>query len=193
MEQFINWYNEYEGLLLVKAAVAHVYFESIHPFEDGNGRVGRLLVEKILSQGLKEPTFIAISKTLNEEKKKYYQELEKCNCTLNIDEWIAFFSSKIIEAQKASLALLQFLVLKSKMLTALSSDLNERQEKVLLRMFKEGPGGFKGGLSAENYISITKTSRATATRDLHDLIQKKALIKQGELKHTRYFINSNYE
>jgi len=81
------------------------------------------------------------------------------------------------------------LIEKSKMLTTLSGQLNPRQEKVLLRMFAEGPSGFRGGLSAENYIAITKTSRATATRDLIDLIQKGALLKTGELRHTRYWLN----
>jgi Fic family protein len=56
-------------------------------------------------------------------------------------------------------------------------------------MFAEGPSGFKGGLSAENYIAITKTSRATATRDLNELVQMKVLVKAGELRHTRYKLN----
>jgi Fic family protein len=66
---------------------------------------------------------------------------------------------------------------------------NERQEKALGRMFREGPSGFKGGLSAENYISITRTSRATATRDLHDLVEQGALTRTGERRHTRYWLN----
>ena len=192
MNQFIDWYNNYKGLVLVKAAIAHVYFESIHPFEDGNGRIGRLIVEKILSQGLQQPSLIAISKRLEEQKKEYYKELEKCNRRLEIDEWISYFITKIIEAQQSSLVLLEFLILKSRILSKISSDLNERQLKVLLRIFKEGPSGFQGGLSAENYISITKTSRATATRDLSDLVNKQVLIKTGELKHSRYFINQQF-
>ena len=75
------------------------------------------------------------------------------------------------------------------MLTTLSPVLNPRQKKTLLRMFAEGPRGFKGGLSAENYIAITKTSRATATRDLVDLCAKKGFSENGELRHTRYFLN----
>ena len=67
--------------------------------------------------------------------------------------------------------------------------LNERQDKAVARMFKEGIDGFKGGLSAENYIAITRTSRATATRDLQDLVEKGALTKTGELRHTRYYMN----
>lgn len=67
--------------------------------------------------------------------------------------------------------------------------MNPRQEKVLARMFREGPDGFKGGLSAENYISITRTSSATATRDLQDLVSKGALVRTGERKYTRYTLN----
>ena len=77
------------------------------------------------------------------------------------------------------------------MLNALSDQTNSRQMKVLLRMFAEGPNGFKGGLSAEKYIAITKTTRATATRDLTDLVEKGALVKSGELRHTRYRLNLN--
>jgi Fic family protein len=67
--------------------------------------------------------------------------------------------------------------------------LNQRQEKVLARIFREGTDGFTGGLSANNYISITKTSRATATRDLQELVEMEALYKTGELKQTRYYLN----
>ncbi len=66
---------------------------------------------------------------------------------------------------------------------------HERQEKALLRMFAEGPQGFKGGLSSENYLSITKTSKATATRDLTDLVDKGVLQRSGELRYTRYHLN----
>jgi Fic family protein len=69
--------------------------------------------------------------------------------------------------------------------------LNERQAKAIARMFREGPGGFKGGLSADNYLKITGTSRATATRDLQDLVEKGALSRTGERRHTRYWLNLN--
>lgn len=84
---------------------------------------------------------------------------------------------------------MDFYVAKAKLYEKLRGQLNERQEKVLARMFKEGIDGFKGGLSAENYISIAKTSRAITTRDLQDLLQKGALTKTGELRHTRYHLN----
>ena len=192
METFLNWFNSKEASqsVLGRAAIAHVYFESIHPFEDGNGRIGRAIVEKALSESVGKPVLIAISRILEKKKKQYYEELGHCNRTLNVDRFVNFFSDVILEAQKDSLALLQFLIEKSKLLSRLSGQLNERQEKVLLRIFAEGLNGFSGGLSAENYISITKTSKATATRDLNDLVEKEALKKTGQLRHTRYWLNS---
>lgn len=190
MSQFIDWFNSAQNMpTLERAAIAHIYFESIHPFEDGNGRIGRALVEKVLSQGIKKPVLIAVSKTLEKRKKEYYEGLERCNCTLKVDHWIQFFAEVILQAQEESLSLLYFLIEKAKLLKSLDGSLNPRQEKALLRMFAEGIEGFKGGLSAENYISITKASRATTTRDLTDLVEKGALIRTGELRHTRYWLN----
>ena len=190
----LTWFNQSKqhGSILVRAAITHVYFESIHPFEDGNGRIGRALVEKALSQSLDQPTLIAVSQVITRRKKEYYAALGLCNTTLDIDRWITFFSEVIVEAQEESLNLINFLLAKSKLMSELKGEINERQEKVLLRMFAEGVKGFSGGLSAENYIRITKTSRATATRDLADLIEKGALYKTGRLRHTRYWINMDY-
>lgn len=190
MTGFIDWFNSTEGSesILGRAAIAHVYFESIHPFEDGNGRIGRVLSEKILSQGVGRPVLIAISKILEKRKKEYYSALEKCNRTMQIQPWVEFFAEIVLQAHEESMSLLCFLIEKAKMLSALSSQINPRQTKVLLRMFAEGPSGFKGGLSAANYISITKTTRATATRDLTDLVEKGALVKAGDLRHTRYWL-----
>jgi Fic family protein len=126
---------------------------------------------------------------LEKRKKEYYAALEKCNRSLEVEQWVEFFGSIIIEAHKESMSLLTFLIEKSKTLNALSGQINPRQAKVLLRMFAEGPSGFKGGLSAENYIAMTKTTRSTATRDLTDLIKKGALVKTGKLRHTRYQLN----
>jgi Fic family protein len=191
MTAFIHWFNSSDRSesILARAAISHVYFESIHPFEDGNGRIGRALVEKILSQGVRRPILIAVSKTLEKRKKEYYAALEKCNYTIEVQSWVEFFSEIILQAHQESMHELYFLIEKAKMLNALEGQINPRQLKVLLRMFAEGPSGFRGGLSAENYISITKATRATATRDLADLVQKRALLKTGELRYTRYRLN----
>jgi len=191
MERYLKWMNK-ESLslpILARAAIGHLYFENIHPFEDGNGRIGRVLVEKILSQGAQKLALIAVSQILEKRKKEYYSQLQKCNRSLDASEWIEFFGGIILEAQDEAMELLYFLIAKAKLLQAYSGQINARQEKVLLRMFAEGPRGFKGGLSAENYLAITKTSRATATRDLNDLVEKGILVKIGKLRHTRYHLN----
>lgn len=191
MALFVNWYNATKNSdsILGRAALAHVYFESIHPFEDGNGRIGRILVEKSLSQGIGKPILIAVSKFIEKNKREYYSELARCNRTLEIQPWVEFFANMIMQAQEDSMKLLHFLLNKSRLFTALAGKLNPRQEKALLRMFAEGPDGFVGGLSAEKYIAITRAPRATTTRDLNDLVEKGALKKAGELRHTRYWLN----
>ena len=99
----------------------------------------------------------------------------------------------VIRHQPHATAGVDFYVAKARLYERLRGRLNERQEKVIARMFREGIDGFKGGLSAENYISITRTSRATATRDLQDLVAMGALTRSGELKHTRYRLDLSGE
>ena len=191
MTLFITWFNSNtrSESILGRAAIAHIYFESIHPFEDGNGRIGRVLSEKMLAQCVGQPLLIAVSRCIEKNKKQYYTELEKCNRTLNVSDWVAFFSDMILKAQSDSMQWLQFIIDKAKILSKVTGQINPRQEKILLRMFLEGPDGFTGGISAEKYIGITGSSRATATRDLSDLVEKEALKKTGELRHTRYWLN----
>jgi len=189
MSAFIEWFNAPGSSILGRAAIAHLYFESIHPFEDGNGRIGRVLVEKLLSRAVGRPVLLAISQVLEARKKEYYAGLELCNRTLNVQHWVEFFSESLIEAHEESVRWLYFLMQKSKMMSLLADKLNPRQIKALLRMFSEGPNGFQGGMSAEKYIAITKTTRATATRDLVQLVEMNVLNKTGELKHTRYHLN----
>lgn len=114
--------------------------------------------------------------------------LEKSNKGNEITEWLRYFANTIRAAQDETQTLIDFVIAKARFFDRFRGQLNERQEKVVVRMFREGPKGFKGGLSAENYIKIAGTSRATATRDLQDLVQKDALAKTGELKGTRYFL-----
>ncbi|HEY7247633.1 MAG TPA: Fic family protein [Xanthobacteraceae bacterium] len=174
---------------LTRAALLHLYFVCIHPFEDGNGRIGRALAEKALAQNLGRPTLIALAYTIERKRKDYYAALERNNKELRIDGWMTYFADTVLQAQDTTIKRVDFYIAKAKFYANLRDRLNERQAKVIARMFREGIDGFKGGLSAESYISISKTSRATATRDLQDLLQKGALTKTGELRHTRYFLN----
>jgi Fic family protein len=195
MKQFITWFNRtapggLEPLSAVtRAGVAHLYFESIHPFEDGNGRIGRALAEKSLAQSLGQPSLIALAATILAWRARYYAALEAANKSNEITEWLAWFAGTTIEAQRRTLALIEFLIDKTKLLDRIRGELNDRQEKALVRMFKEGPQGFKGGMSAGKYSTITGASPATTTRDLTDLTEKGALVREGERRHARYKLN----
>lgn len=190
MEKFINWFNgkNYPHTPVLKASLAHLYFELIHPFEDGNGRIGRALVEKYLSINFEHPILLSLSSIIQEEKKIYYENLQKYSTTLEITPWIEYFSKVIIKAQELAFEEVKFLIKKSHFLQKHASFMNKRQEKVILRIFREGVKGFKGGLSAENYQKITQSSSSSATRDLQDMVLKNILIKTGERKHTRYWL-----
>ncbi len=194
MNAFVEWFNDTapDGKrplpALTRAGIAHLYFVSIHPFEDGNGRIGRALSEKALAQNLGQPSLIALAYTIERARKAYYAALESSNKDTEITDWLVYFAETILEAQRNTIKRVDFYVAKAKFYEKLRGQLNERQEKVIARIFREGIDGFKGGLSAENYISLTKTSRATATRDLQDLVAMGALTKTGELRHTRYHL-----
>ena len=176
---------------LTRAGIAHLYFVSIHPFEDGNGRIARALAEKSLAQAVGHPTLIAIAQTINDNRKEYYHTLEKNSKELEITNWLTFFAQTVLDAQFRTLRSIEFIIAKSKFFTIFDAQLNPRQRKALLRVFEEGPKGFTGGLSAANYRSITLAPSATATRDLTDLTTKGALMRTGTRKSTRYFLNLN--
>ena len=101
-------------------------------------------------------------------------------------DWLAWFAGVAIEGQRRTTASVEFLIEKTKLLDRVRGALNVRQEKALLRMLREGPEGFRGGLSAGNYVTITGASPATATRDLADLVGKGVLVRSGELRYARY-------
>jgi len=195
MMSYIDWFNEtnrgnkMELPALVRSAIAHLYFECIHPFEDGNGRIGRALSEKSLSQSIGKPTLIALSHVIEERKKDYYKALEMNNKDLDISDWIAYFCEMVLDAQAFTQRTIDFVIEKGKFYSRFQDKLNERQISVVERIFKEGFKGFDGGLSSKNYQSISGAPSATATRDLTRLVEMGAFVKEGELKGTRYYLN----
>jgi Fic family protein len=195
MARFIKWFAHSapggaEPLPAVtRAGIAHLYFESIHPFEDGNGRIGRAIAEKALAQNVGQPTLIVLAATILARRTSYYAALEVASRNNDITDWLAWFAGITIEAQRRTLALIDLLIDKAKLFDRLEGQLNERQSKALLRMFREGPEGFKGGLSAGKYSTITDASPATATRDLVDLVEKGALVRTGARRHARYTLS----
>ena len=194
MKHFARWFNrtapngEEELPALTRAGLAHIYFESIHPFEDGNGRIGRAISEKALAQAAGRPTLTALAATILARRKAYYAALEAANKDNNTTPWLCWFAGIALEAQGRTAVYLDFLFNKTRLLDSLRGELNDRQQKALLRMLREGPQGFRGGLSAGNYATITGASPATATRDLADLVEKGALVRTGERRHARYAV-----
>ena len=196
MSGFVAWFNatapNQPGAIvnpLVRASIAHLYFESIHPFEDGNGRIGRVIAEKSLAQSMEQPMLLSLSRTIDADKKRYYEALQQGQQTNDLTDWLRYFSDVITTAQADFQATLQFVIQKTRFFDSYKNALNDRQQRVLARMFAEGPDGFTGGMNARKYVSISKTSKATATRDLQDLVEKQLFIAVGSGRGSRYEFN----
>ena len=191
MDRFVDWFNRKTetadpAAALEAAAVAHLYFECIHPFEDGNGRIGRALAEKALARMLGRPTLLPLSAEICREKKGYYAALNQANRSLDITEWLGWFAQIAIQAQEYGKQSLVCVLAQARVFDRLQGQVNARQEKALLRLFEAEPEGFEGGMSAKNYQSITGASESSATRDLTALVGWGVLHKSGERRHTRY-------
>ncbi|MBR9917872.1 Fic family protein [bacterium] len=193
IQVFIQWFNDTAPggpkeikYAPVRASICHLYFESIHPFEDGNGRIGRALAEKCLSQTSGQPVLLSLSATIESNKKAYYKELQMGQRSNEITSWLIYFTNTIIDAQLRAEGLINFTLAKAKFFDRYQDDLNLRQLKVINRMLEEGPEGFEGGMNARKYIGIAKTSKATATRDLQDLVEIGAFVPVGKGRSTRY-------
>ena len=195
MDAFVAWFADSAPggarplPALTRAGLAHLYFVCIHPYEDGNGRIARALAEKALSQAVGRPSLIALSPVVQRKRATYYDALEANNKDMDAGDWLTYFAATILDAQAYTQRVIDFLIAKAKLYDRARDQLNARQARAVARMFREGPEGFKGGLSAGNYISITGAPRATATRDLADLVAKGVLTVSGALKSTRYALN----
>jgi Fic family protein len=196
MTHFVAWFNSTspgaaQAILnpLLRSAIAHLYFESIHPFEDGNGRIGRALAEKALHQGLGQPILISLSQVIESDKKSYYGQLKIAQSGFQIDSWLRYFAAVAVKAQENAEELISFSLSKTRLFDKYKSELNDRELKAIARMLEEGPEGFEGGMNAKKYIGITGASKATATRDLQHLRDIGVLIPEGSGRSVRYLLN----
>jgi len=177
MADFINWFNETapEGGKVklpapVRAAVLHLYFETIHPFADGNGRIGRALSEVALSQELGSPVLLSLSSVIQKRRSEYYDELNLASRGgIDITRWVVWFVTLVLQAQMDAREMIMFVLAKARFWDKYASQLNERQVRAIKRMMREGPDGFTGGMSPRKYVAITGCAKATATRDLAEL------------------------
>ena len=178
MKRFITWFNtENELDLVLKAAIAHLWFVTIHPFDDGNGRITRALTDMLLAQSDgSSQRFYSMSAQIRIERKQYYEILEKTQKgSLDITGWIKWFLSCLINALKATDTILNRVLFKAGFWNRHAKTIiNERQEKLLNKILD----GFEGKLTSSKWAKIAKCSKDTAIRDINDLINKNILKKE---------------
>jgi Fic family protein len=175
---FLDWFNNnVKTDLVLKAAIAHLWFITIHPFEDGNGRITRALTDMLLAQSDKSnQRFYSMSAQIQIERKEYYEILEKTQKgNLNITEWIRWFLNCLINSLKSTDTVLIRVLFKADFWTKHSKiSVNERQKKLLNKLLD----GFDGKLTSSKWAKIAKCSKDTAIRDINDLIDKDILQKE---------------
>ncbi|MDP3252305.1 MAG: Fic family protein [Hydrogenophaga sp.] len=201
MQAFLDWFastrpgqaqagTPLDGI--ARAAIAHLWFESIHPFEDGNGRIGRAIIDLALAQDAAAPQrLVSLSHQLLAQRRGYYDALQAAqHGGTDVSAWVLWFVQQYLHACDHTGSLIQVTLEKSRFWAQhASAELNARQRKVVQRLLDDGDGGFLGGLNAEKYIKMTRTSKATATRDLSHLVADGLLFTRGQGKALRYFIN----
>jgi Fic family protein len=193
---FIAWFNQSRQDLaldpLLRAGIAHLWFVTLHPFDDGNGRIARALTDLALAQAEHHSIrFYAMAATIMAQREDYYRVLERTQRDgLDITDWLEWFLTVLRRTLDHALDQVQHVLLKSRFWQQhRQTVLNERQIKAINRLLDAGPGGFEGGINARKYMGLTKASKATATRDLTDLLEKGLLERQiGAGRSTGYEI-----
>jgi hypothetical protein len=195
MARFLDWYNQTSPLSrdkklsgIAKAGIAHLRFEVIHPFDDGNGRVGRAIADHALSQSLGYPTTACLATAIEGDKKSYYLALEEASRGgLEVNTWLDYFADTVIKAQEIAREEVDFVLAMTRFYEAYGDQLNDRQARMVSWVFAEGRKGFEGGISTKKYEAITKCPNRTASRDLSDLAAKGIIIPlPGGGRTTRY-------
>lgn len=179
MDQFIKWFNtSSETDLVIKSALAHFWFVTIHPFDDGNGRIARAIADMLLARSEKSnQRFYSMSSQIMRERKAYYKILERCQRgALDITPWIEWFLNCLQNAIATSEETLQIVLAKARFWTVHTGEsFNERQRTILNRLLD----GFVGKLNSSKWAKLTNCSQDTALRDINDLLERKILIKEN--------------
>lgn len=181
---------------IVRAGLVHLWFEAIHPFEDGNGRVGRALAERALAQDLRSAQRLSsLSQQLWIDRTGYYAQLQAATRRpdLDVTAWLLWFVGCVERACDAATAHMQAALAQQRWWTLAQTrlpGLSASQRKILARLHRAGPEGFLGGMTTEKYVKLTGVSRATAWRELDELRTHALLIRSGDGRATRYALNA---
>ena len=177
MSRFLKWYNTAPAVdPVIQSALAHFWFVTIHPFEDGNGRIARAIADLMLARSEKTAQrFYSMSAQIQRERKAYYDAMERCQKgTLDITEWIEWFLNCLQHAIAASEQTLEAVLAKAGFWKAHAGEsINERQRKVINRLLD----GFEGKLTSSKWAKLTKCSQDTALRDISDLVSRRILAR----------------
>jgi Fic family protein len=183
VKRFLTWFQsspeELDGL--VRSAIAHLRFVTIHPFEDGNGRIARAIADMALAQDDNmDYRLYSMSAQIRADRDDYYDLLERTQKgSGDITEWIVWFLGCLKRAIQRSNSEIRKVMDKARLWEKIAHlGLNERQRKVVNRLLEFGPGGFEGGMTNRKYRGMTKTTRETAKRDISDLVTKGILVKR---------------
>ncbi len=186
VDALLKWISASDESVYIKSALAHLWFVSIHPYDDGNGRIARAIADYILSSSEERHTdfkLYSLSTAIYEQRKAYYDMLDKTtNLLINRDfdftSWVKWHLEIINQAMINAQKEIEYLVEKTKFWDKHRTDaLNERQIKVLNKVLSVGKENFEGGISTKKYISMTKVSKATAIRDIQDLVEKGCVVQ----------------
>ena len=199
MDQLIVWFNQSsvgtDGL--VRAALAHLWFEAIHPFEDGNGRLGRALVEIALAQDLHTKHRLwSLSQQIWLDRSAYYTELENATgqAQMDVTTWVQWFVGCIEKAADAAYLSMQTAVKKTHFWSLVREhfpNLNASQSKAINKLYDVGPEGFKAGMSTQKYVHLCSVSRTTAYRELTAMRDMGLLDQVGEGRATGYKLRAS--
>ena len=187
MERFLNWFNRSSGLdPVLKAAVAHFWFVTIHPFDDGNGRIARAIADMALSRAdSSKDRFYSMSSGIEAERKEYFVQLESSQRgSLDITSWLAWFLGCLDRAITAADTMLGSVLHKARLWQRINTKpVNERQRKVINRMLED----WKGHLNTSKYAGLAGCSKDTALRDIRELLERGILVKNvGGGRSTSY-------
>jgi Fic family protein len=198
VDAFLTWFNQtnpntgsqpMDGL--VRAAISHLWFETLHPFDDGNGRIGRALLQLALGQDMGQPgRIVTLSRQIESCKHRYYSELERAQRSKSMDvtAWVEWMLAQFSLASEFASRTIDSAIQRIRFQALMSSvPLNARQQKTMKKILDAGPKGFEGGMTTRKHERISQTSTPTAARDLIELERLGLLKRYGAGRSTRYY------
>lgn len=198
VNEFLSWFRQTNPKTgsrpmdgLVRAAISHLWFETLHPFDDGNGRIGRAILQLALGQDMGQPgRIVTLSRQIESCKDRYYSELERAqrSKTMDVTDWVEWMLEQFFLASEFANRTIDSAIQRIKFQISMSAfAINERQQKTMKKLLDAGPKGYEGGMTTRKHERISQTSTPTAARDLIDLERLGLLKRYGAGRSIRYY------